>query len=90
MAKTFSAQKKKMNKKLLLAIKGTMNPVLKLKVYDTEIIGIIKQLHKSQREIWRKKKDRQIEEHAKSQHVLARRDQVFINLFIFKNKMHTI
>jgi len=90
LAKTFSAQKKKMNKKLLPAIKGTMNPVLKQKVYDTEIIGIIKQLHKSRREIWRKKRDGQIEEHAKSQHVSARRDQVFINLFIFKNKMHTI
>jgi hypothetical protein len=81
LAKTFSAQKKKINKRLLPTIKAAMNPILK--AYDTEIIGIIKQLHKSRREIWRKKKDGQIEEHAKSQHVSARRDQVFINLFIF-------
>ena len=53
LSKTFGSQKKKLNKKLLLAIKLAMNPMLK--AYDTEILGIIKQLHKSRREIWKKK-----------------------------------
>ena len=88
MEKTFSAQKKKIYKKTLPTIKAAMNP--SLIVNDAEIVQIIKQFHKSRREIWRKKRDGQIEEHAKNQHVAARRDQVFINLFFFKNKMHTI
>ena len=53
LSKTFGSQKKKLNKKLLLAIKLAMNPMLK--AYDTEILEVIKQLHKSRREIWKKK-----------------------------------
>jgi len=56
-----------------------MNPMLK--AYDTEILGVIKQLHKSRREIWKKKRDGQIEERTKNQHIASRRDQVIINLF---------
>ena len=54
-----------------------MNPILT--AYDTEILKVIKQFHKSRHEIWRKKKDGLIEEHAKNQHTAARREQVFIN-----------
>lgn len=86
LSKTFSEQKKKINKRLLPTIKSAMNPTLKVKAYDTEIISVIKQLHKSRREIWRKKENGKIEEHAKNQHVSARRDQVFINLFFLKIK----
>jgi hypothetical protein len=62
------------------AIKKAMNPILQ--AYDTEILNVIKQLHKSRREIWRKKKDGLIKEHAKNQHTAARREQVYI-IFIF-------
>ena len=88
LSKTFSSQKKKLNKKLLPAIKLAMNPMLK--AYDTEILGVIKQLHKSRCEIWKKKSDGQIDECVKNQHIALRRDQVFINLFFLKIKIHTI
>ena len=52
-----------------------MNP--SLNVYDTEIVGVIKQLHKSRREIWKLKQDEgKINEHNRKQHVASRRDQV--------------
>ena len=60
-------------------IKLAMNPTLKVKAYDTKIISVIKQFYKSRREIWRKKENGKIKEHAKNQHVSARRDQVFIS-----------
>jgi hypothetical protein len=63
LSKTFSDQKKTINKKLLLAIKATMNP--SIQVYDAEILKIIKQLHKSRREIWKLQKEGKIEEHNK-------------------------
>jgi hypothetical protein len=87
LSKTFGSQKKKINKKLLPAIKTAMNPMLK--VYDTEILGVIKQLHKSRRETWKKKRDGQIEERIKNQHIASRREQVFI-IFFFLIKMHAI
>jgi len=47
--KTFSAQRKKINKGLMPAIKTAMNTILQ--PYDTEILNVIKQLHKNRREI---------------------------------------
>lgn len=75
LAKTFGQQKKWINKTLLPAIRSAINP--SLNVHDTEIIKVIKQLHKSRREIWRlKQEEGKIEEHNKKQHVASRRDQV--------------
>ena len=63
------------NKKLLPAIKSAMNPSIIF--YDTEVVNIIKQLHKSRREIWKLKQHKgQIEKHMKKQHVVSRRNQV--------------
>jgi len=45
LAKTFGDQKKLIYKKLLSALKSAMNP--SLNAYDTEIVKVIKQLHKS-------------------------------------------
>jgi hypothetical protein len=73
-SKTFGNQKKTINKKLLPAVKAAMNP--SMKVYDTEIVNVIKQLHKSRREIWKLQEDGRIEEHNKRQHMTSRRDQV--------------
>ncbi|PKY31863.1 hypothetical protein RhiirB3_449681 [Rhizophagus irregularis] len=74
LSKTFRSQKKTLNKRLLPAIKSTMNP--SLKAYDTEIMKVIKQLHKSWREIWRlRQEDGRIEKHNRKQHIASRRDQ---------------
>ena len=73
-SKTFSNQKKKINKKLLPAVKAAINP--SMNAYDTEIIRIIKQLHKSRREIWRVNNEGRKKEHSKRQHMTSRRDQV--------------
>ena len=52
-----------------------MNP--SLKAYDTEIMKIIKQLHKSRREIWRiRQENGRFKEHNKKQHMASRREQV--------------
>lgn len=75
LSKTFAKQKKSINKKLLPAVKSAMNPSMK-NVYDSEIIKVIKQLHKSRRDVWKKEKDGKKNEHLKRQHVAARRDQV--------------
>ena len=45
LVKTFGDQKKFIYKKLLLALKLVMNP--SLNAYNTEIVKVIKQLHKS-------------------------------------------
>jgi hypothetical protein len=55
LSKTFAKQKKSINKKLLPAVKSAMNPSMK-KVYDSEIIKIIKQLHKSCRKYGKRRK----------------------------------
>jgi hypothetical protein len=73
-SKTFANQKKKINKKLLPAVKAAMNP--SMNAYDTEIIQIIKQLHKSRREIWQVNNEGRMKEHSKRQHMTSRRDQV--------------
>ncbi|CAB4429777.1 unnamed protein product [Rhizophagus irregularis] len=74
LSKTFRSQKKTLNKRLLPAIKSAMNPFLK--AYDTEIMKVIKQLHKSRREIWRlRQEDGRIEQHNRKQHIASRRDQ---------------
>lgn len=73
-SKTFSSQKKKINKKLLPAIKAAINP--SMNAYDTEIVNVIKQLHKSRRELWRINKEGRVEEHNKRQHMASRREQV--------------
>ena len=73
-SQTFSVQKKEINKKLLPAVKSAMNPTLK--AYDTEIIKIIKQLHKSRREIRKLQEEGRINQHNKRQHMASRRDQV--------------
>jgi hypothetical protein len=63
------------NKKLLPAIKSAINP--SIKYYDTEVTNIIKQLHKSRREVWKlRQEEGRIEEHMKKQHIASRRDQV--------------
>ena len=49
-----------------------------MNAYDTEILNIIKQLHKSRIEIWKKKQEGKLVEHNKRQHITSRRDQVFI------------
>ena len=46
--------------------------------YDTEIMQVIKQLHKSRRELWRlNQTDKGIEKHKKGQYVASKREQVF-------------
>ncbi|PKK64754.1 hypothetical protein RhiirC2_787048 [Rhizophagus irregularis] len=75
LSKTFGSQKKMLNKRLLPAIKSAINP--SLKAYDTEIMKVIKQLHKSRQEIWRlRQEDGRIEKHNRKQHIASRRDQV--------------
>ncbi|GBB87837.1 hypothetical protein RclHR1_14320004 [Rhizophagus clarus] len=61
------------NKKLLPAIKAAIPP--SLEVYDTELLKVIKQLHKSQWEIWKLKKESKIDEYNKQQYMSSRRDQ---------------
>ena len=51
-------------------------------VYNVEIVNIIKQLHKSRREIWILQNEGRIDEHNKRQHMASRRDQVR-NLLIY-------
>ena len=68
------------NKRLLPAVKSAMNPLMA--VYDVEIVNIIKQLHKSRREIWKLQAEGRIDEHNKRQHMTSRRDQVR-NLLIY-------
>ena len=63
LSKTYSNQKKTINKKLLPAIKSAMNP--SIKAYDVEIIKIIKQLHKSRQEIYRLQQEGKMAEHSK-------------------------
>ena len=87
LAKTFGDQKKFIYKKLLPALKSVMNP--SLNAYDTKIVKVIKQLHKSRCEIWKlKQKEEQIEKHNKKQHVASRRDQV--RNLLSKIKLHAI
>jgi len=52
-----------------------------MKAYDTEILKIIKQLHKSRRKIWRINDAGKIEQHNQRQHMTSRRDQVWNSLF---------
>ena len=63
LSKTFSNQKKTINKKLLPAVKAAMNS--SIEVYDVEILKIIKQLHKSRQEIYKLQKEGKFEEHSK-------------------------
>jgi hypothetical protein len=58
-----------------------MNP--SMAAYDTEIVKIIKQLHKSRREIWKVQTEGRIDEHNKRQHMTSRRDQVRNLLLIY-------
>lgn len=51
-----------------------MNP--SMAAYDVEIIDIVKQLHKSRREIWKLQDEGRIDEHHKRQHMTSRREQV--------------
>ena len=71
-----SQNKKKIVKKLLPTLKKAINS--SMDAYDTEIMQVIKQLHKSRRELWRlNQTDGGIEKHKKGQHVTSRREQVF-------------
>ncbi|CAB4435292.1 unnamed protein product [Rhizophagus irregularis] len=74
LSKTYSEQKKTIERKLLPAVKSAMNP--SIVAYDIEIVRIIKQLHKSRREIWKLQKEGKMLEHTKRQHMISRRDQV--------------
>ena len=74
LSKTFGEQKKSINKRLLPAVKSAMNS--SMKAYDTEILKIIKQLHKSHREIWKLQDEGKLDEHNKRQHMTSKRDQV--------------
>jgi len=47
-----------------------------IEVYDVKILKIIKQLHKSRREIYKLQKEGKFEEHSKRQHMTSRREQV--------------
>ena len=47
-----------------------------LQVYDIEVLKIIKQLHKSQREIWKVQNEGRVQEYNKRQHMTSRGDQV--------------
>jgi hypothetical protein len=73
-SKTFASQKKRINKKLLPAIKAAINP--SINAYDTEIINVVKQFHKSRRELWKINNEGRVEEHSKRQHMVSRREQV--------------
>ena len=55
---------------------------LSLKAYNVEILSVIKQLHKSRREIWKLQDEGRIDKHNKRQHMTSRRDQVR-NLLIY-------
>lgn len=79
---TFGNQKKHVNKKLLPAIKSAMNP--SLKAYDSEIVKVIRQLHKSRRAIWKLQEEGRIADHNKRQHMNSRRDQVCNLLFKYR------
>lgn len=82
LSKTYGSQKKAINRKLLPAVKSAINP--SLQVYDAELLKVIKQLHKSRREVWKLKQDNEkIAEHNKKQHVASRRDQVNFTLLYF-------
>jgi len=71
-----SRNKKKIVKELLPALKKAIN--FSMDAYYTEIMQVIKQLHKSRRELWRlTQTDGGIEKHKKGQHVASRREQVF-------------
>ncbi|CAB5190279.1 unnamed protein product [Rhizophagus irregularis] len=72
-SQTFSDQKKSINKKLLPAVKAAMNP--SIEVYDTEIVNVIKQLHKSRQDIWKITQDGKLDTHSRRQHMTSRRDQ---------------
>ncbi|CAB5197448.1 unnamed protein product [Rhizophagus irregularis] len=72
-SQTFSDQKKSINKKLLPAVKAAMNP--SIEVYDTEIVNVIKQLHKSHRDIWKITQDGKLDTHSRRQHITSWRDQ---------------
>ena len=72
--KTFANQKKAINKRLLPVVKAAINP--SMKAYDTEIVKVIKQLHKSRRKIWKINNEGKTDEHNKRQHMVLRRDQV--------------
>jgi hypothetical protein len=74
LSKTFGLQKKTVSKRLIPAIKSALNPTMN--AYNKEILDIVKQLHKSRREIWLLKEGGKIDAHNKRQHVASRRDQV--------------
>src|SRR2546429_10013609 len=72
----FLETKKKIAKELLSTLKKAINS--SMDAYDTEIMQVIKQLHKSRRELWRlNQTDGGIEKHKKGQHMASRREQVF-------------
>ena len=75
LSKTFANQKKHVNKRLLPAVKLAKNPSMK-DVYDSELSNIIRQVHKSCREILKKRQQEQLKDHVKWQHISSRRDQV--------------
>jgi len=74
LSKTYAVQKKFITKRLLPTVKSAINP--SLEAYDTEILQIIKQLHKSYREIWKLDNEERRTARAKLQHIASRRDQV--------------
>jgi hypothetical protein len=79
---TFGNQMKHVNKKLLPAIKSAMNP--SLKAYDTEIVKVIRQLHKSRRAVWKVQEEGRLAQYNKRQHMNSRRDQVCNLLFRYR------
>jgi hypothetical protein len=74
---------KHIKKTLILTVKSVMNQSLQCS--EVEIMKVIQQLHKSCREIYKKKEQGKIEDLNKRHHIAARRDQVSQFLFIYSN-----
>ena len=58
-----------------------------MKAYDMEIISVIKQLHESRHEIWKKKQEGQIEEYNKHQHLFNLEHNKLLYFFVYHYKI---
>ena len=77
--KQYSKQSRTIIKNIIPIIRKAMNPSLQASLKEIE--KIIKQLHKSRREIWLKKSSGNIKEFNKRHHVAARREQVIYFIY---------
>jgi hypothetical protein len=78
-SKLYSKQSCTITKNIIPIIRKAMNP--SLQASSEEVEKIVKQLHKSRREIWLKKSNGNIMEFNKRHHVAARREQVIYFIY---------